>query len=383
MSTTDVAVRAYRDRFGCAPRFAATAPGRVELMGNHTDYNGGLVLTATLDKSTVMVGSPTGDDTITLVALDLCRTATTSVSQIVRDPANTWADYVYGVVDQLRKIGMPVLGFRAVIHSDVPIGAGLSSSAALEVAAAYFLKEAFAFAMAPWDVARLCRRAENEYVGVACGILDQFSAVFGEPDSLLFLDCLTLQHDVVKIVAGDIAIVVCDSGVKHALTGGHYNRRRAECMAAAAHFGQDLLRNVPWEEFVARETELPPDLARRARHVLAESHRVAAMGEAVRTADVDRLRALLSEAHASCRDLFENSTPEIDSLVETASAIDGCLGAKLTGGGWGGCTVNLVHGGAVETFAGELVARYRQEFHREARIYPCRASAGARAVSIG
>jgi galactokinase len=382
MITIDVAVQAYWERFGGAPQFAAIAPGRVELMGNHTDYNGGLVLTAALDKSTALVGSSTGDDTITLMTLDLQRTATTSVSLLERDADNAWADYVYGVVDQLRKIGMPVSGFQAVIHSDIPMGAGLSSSAALEVGTACLLQEMFGFPLDPWETARLCRRAENEFVGVACGILDQFSAMFGEPDSLLCLDCATLRNEAIKMGRTDLAIVVCDSGAKHALTSGHYNRRRAECMAAAAHFGKDLLSDVPGEEFAAREGELPVDLAKRARHVLMENRRVLAMRDAVRMADVDRMSMLLAEGHASCRDLFENSTPEIDFLVNAAVEIDGSLGAKMTGGGWGGCTVNLVYAGAVDAFAQELSARYRQEFNRDARIYPCHASAGAHAVRM-
>jgi galactokinase len=382
MNIVERSVEACKSHFGAGPQFAAVAPGRVELMGNHTDYNGGYVLPAALDKATAVVGTPSNDGKIRLYALDLDKSAEFDAANIVRDPSNTWADYVLGVVDQLRKAGVEIGGFSAVIHSDVPTGAGLSSSAALEVSTAFFLRELFPFNLEPMEIARLCQRAENQYVGVNSGILDQFSSIFGKKDSLLFLDCLTLEHDTVKMGRDDIAIVICDSRVKHALTGGDYNTRRAECMAAAAHFGKDLLREVDWDEFVARENELPIEQRKRARHILTENKRVLAMREAVAKADVDALSRLLAEAHASNRDLFENSTEELDYLVEAADKIEGCIGGKLTGGGWGGCTVNLVYENAVDSFCKELRAAYKAKFGVDAAIYPCKASEGARVVAI-
>jgi len=373
---------AYRWRFGTAPTTAAFAPGRVEIMGNHTDYNGGFVLPAALDKGTVVAGEATGDDTISLHAADFRRDASFSARDIAKDPQNSWANYMLGVVQQLQSEGVPVRGFRAVIHSDVPGGAGLSSSAALEVATALFLQQLFPFDRDPMQIARLCQKAENEFVGVPCGILDQFSSVFGVQDGLLFLDCLTLEHSTVKMGRDDIAIVICDSGVKHAHAGGDYPTRRAECMAAAAHFGKPLLRDVSWEEFTARENELPENQRKRARHVLMEDKRVLAMRDAVGKGDIARMGELLAEGHASCRDLFENSAPELDFLVATAVTLPGSIGAKMTGGGWGGCTINLVHAEAVPEFNRELVARYQVKTGREAHIYACRAAAGARAVKV-
>ena len=382
MALVDNAVAAYTRRFGGTPQAAALAPGRVEIMGNHTDYNGGFVLPAALDKGTVVAGSPTGSDTITLYAADFRREATFSVKDIQPDSQNSWASYVLGVVQQLQREGVPVRGFSAVIHSDVPGGAGLSSSAALEVATALFLQQLFPYDRDPMQIARLCQRAENEFVGVQCGILDQFSSVFGVQGSLLFLDCLTLDHGTVKMGRDDLAIVICDSAVKHALTGGDYNTRRAECMAAAAHFGKNLLRDVTWEEFVARENELPENQRKRARHVLTEDKRVLAMRAAIAGADMEPVGRLLAEGHASCRDLFENSTPEIDFLVDAATRLPGCIGAKLTGGGWGGCTVNLVHADAVPQFTRDLGASYKEKLGRDAHIYACRAAQGARAVKV-
>jgi galactokinase len=382
MLLVDNAVAAYTRRFGQAPKAAAFAPGRVEIMGNHTDYNGGFVLPAALDKGTVVAGSLTGDDTITLNAADFRRDASFSAKDLKADVQNSWASYVLGVVQQLQRDGVHVRGFNAIIHSDVPGGAGLSSSAALEVATAFFLQQLFPYDRDPMQIARLCQKAENEFVGVQCGILDQFSSVFGVQDSLLFLDCLTLEHTTVKMGRDDIAVVICDSAVKHALTGGDYNTRRAECMAAAAHFGKDLLRHVTWEEFLAHENELPENQRKRAKHVLAEDKRVLAMREAAQKGDTAKMGYLLTEGHISCRDLFENSTPEIDLLVAIADRLPGCIGAKLTGGGWGGCTVNLVHTEAVPEFCKELAARYKEKTGHEAHVYACRAAQGARAVKV-
>ena len=382
MTLIDNAVAAYTRRFGAAPTAAALAPGRVEIMGNHTDYNGGFVLPAALDKITAVVGAATGDDTITLYASDFHRSASFSASHIQRDPQNSWASYVLGVVDQLQREGVRIGGFQAVIHSDVPGGAGLSSSAALEVATAYFLQQLFPYDRTPMEIARLCQKAENEFVGVPCGILDQFSSVFGIEDGLLFLDCLTLEHSAVKMGRDDIAIVICDSNVKHALTGGDYNTRHAECMAAAAHFGKSLLREVTWDEFLARKDELPENQRKRAEHVLTEDKRVLAMREAAKHGDTDRMGRLLAEGHASCRDLFENTTPELDLLAELAALIPGCIGAKMTGGGWGGCTVNLIYAAAVPEFCRVLAARYKERTGNIASVYACRAAAGARAVQL-
>ncbi len=382
MNSLDRARAAYHEQFSTAPSAAAFAPGRVEIMGNHTDYNGGFVLPAALDKGTVVLGAPTGNDDILLYAADFRRMAHFSVKTLQPDARNSWASYVLGVVQQLQRRNIPIGGFQAVLASDVPSGSGLSSSAALEVATAFFLKQCFPYELSPMDTARLAQKAENEFVGVQCGILDQFSSVFGQDGSLLFLDCLTLEHDAVKMGRDDIALVVCDSIVKHALTGGDYNTRRAECMAAARHFGKELLREVSWDEFTTRELELPLNERKRVRHILTEDRRVLAMRDAIAGFDTAPIGRLLAEGHASCRDLFENSAPEIDFLVDKAVEIDGCIGAKMTGGGWGGCTINLVHQEAVTQFSDTLAAYYRDATGHEALIYPFRAAQGAHALDL-
>ncbi len=382
MTLIENAVAAYTRQYGNAPTTAALAPGRVEIMGNHTDYNGGFVLPAALDKATVLVGAATGTDTIKIYAADFRREAVFSASKLQRDPHNSWASYVLGVVDQLQQLGVKIGGFQVVVHSDVPGGAGLSSSAALEVATAFFLKQLFPFDLGPMEITRLCQRAENEFVGVPCGILDQFSSVFGIQDGLMFLDCLTLEHSAVQMGRDDIALVICDSNVKHAHAGGDYTTRRAECMAAAAYFGKQLLREVTWEEFQAGKGGLPENQRKRAEHVLTEDQRVLAMREAAKEGDTAQMGRLLAEGHASCRDSFENTSPEIDLLVALASHIPGCIGAKMTGGGWGGCTINLVYADAVPEFCQALAASYKEHTGNNASVYACRAAQGARAIPI-
>ncbi len=382
MTLIDNAVAAYTRQYGSAPTTAALAPGRVEIMGNHTDYNGGFVLPAALDKMTAMVGAATGDDAIKIYAADFRREAVFSANNLQRDPHNSWASYVVGVVDQLQQRGVQIGGFQAVIHSDVPGGAGLSSSAALEVAAAFFLKQLFPFELDPMETAQLCQKAENEFVGVPCGILDQFASVFGVEDGLMFLDCLNLEHSAVKMGRDDIALVICDSNVKHAHAGGDYGTRRAECMAAAAYFGKQFLREVTWEEFEAGKAGLPENQRKRAEHILMEDARVLAMRDAAKAGDTAAMGRLLAEGQASCRDLFQNTAPEIDLLVTLASQIPGCIGAKMTGGGWGGCTINLVYADAVPEFCPALAASYKERTGNTALVYACRAAQGARAVPI-
>ena len=382
MSTIERAIDSYARRFGAAAKAAAVAPGRVEIMGNHTDYNGGYVLPAALDKVTAVAGEAMGGSEITLYAFDLDRIATFDIGSLTPSKDESWANYILGVVLQLQRAGVPLRGFRAIVHSDVPTGAGLSSSAALEVSTALFLRSLFPYDLDPMGIAKLCQRAENEFVGVPCGIMDQFASVFGQDGSLLFLDCTTMEHDVMKMGLDDLAVVVCDSRVEHALTGGDYATRRGECEAAAAYFGKTILRDVTWDEFVAGEAQLPENQRKRARHILTENARVLALRDAIQGTDKQLIGRLFAEGHASSRDLFENSTPEIDFLADTAMSLPGCIGSKMFGGGWGGCTVNLVEAGAVKEFSHELLSRYRERIGVDARIYPFKAAQGARAVEI-
>lgn len=376
------AVKVYTERFGAAPTVAAAAPGRVEILGNHTDYNGGLVLAAAIDRFTAVVGGPAAGNKVTLVAPDLNDEATGNAAGIVADPEHSWASYVLGVADQLNKAGIAIGGFSAVLQSNVPVGAGLSSSAALEVATAYLLKQLYPYEMEKMEIAKLCQRAENQFVGVSSGLLDQFSSTFGAIDSLLFLDCQSFEHATVPLAKSGVSLVICDSMVKHSLTSGHYNERRAECEEAAAHFGKKLLRDVDPVEFDTRKAELPLNVRKRAEHVFGENVRVQAGIAAAKAGDLPALGAAMSASHESSRTLFENSTPELDYLVATAKTLPGCYGARLTGGGWGGATVNLVKNDKIDSFTRELTAKYKAHTGKSPNVFVCAIGEGAHVVAL-
>ena len=370
-------ISAYKARFGASPNSTAVAPGRVEILGNHTDYNGGLVMAAALDRFTAIAGSRRSDGRIVLVASDLNDEAEFDASTLRPDPAHSWASYVLGVVDQLGKIGVKVAGFQAVISSNVPVGAGLSSSAALEVSTALFIKQLYPFEMDKMDLARLCQRAENQFVGVSSGLLDQFSSTFGRKNSLLYLDCRSFEQGAASLGDADVALVICNSMASHSLTSGHYNERRAECEEAARHFGKTTLREVERGEFERRKGELSEAARKRAEHVFGENQRVCDGIAAAKSHDLAALGAAMSASHESSRTLFENSTLDLDFLVATAKSLPGCHGARLTGGGWGGATVNLVAADAVDAFCAELAARYKAHTGKEPDIFVCAIGEGA------
>jgi len=372
----------YAARFGVTARVAAVAPGRVEILGNHTDYNGGYVLAAALDRVTAVVGEALDGNDIQLIAADMGKEAACNASDIRHDDEQAWPNYVLGVVDQLRKAGVNVGGFRALIESNVPIGAGLSSSAALEVATALFIKQLYPYQMEKMDLARLCQRAENQFVGVSSGLLDQFSSTFGAKDSLLFLDCKSLEHKTVALAKADVSLVICNSMASHTLTSGHYNERRSECEAAAKHFGKALLRDVDDAEFERRKGELPDNVRKRAEHIMGENKRVLAGIAAASRGDLHALGSAMFGSHESSRTLFENSIPELDYLVATARELAGCYGARLTGGGWGGATVNLVEISHVDAFCSCLGARYEKHTGKVPDIFVCAIGDGARQVAV-
>jgi galactokinase len=352
------------------------------MLGNHTDYNGGYVLAAALDRTTAVVGEALDGDRIRLVAADMAKEAEYDASAIEPDAASSWPNYVLGVVDQLHKAGAKIGGFRALIESDVPIGAGLSSSAALEVATALLVRQLYPYEMGSMDLALLCQRAENQFVGVSCGLLDQFSSTFGASDCLLFLDCRSLDHRAVRLAQADVSLVICNSMASHSLTSGRYNERRQECEAAAGHFGKALLRDVDPAEFERRKGELPGNVRKRAAHVFGENRRVLDGISAAERGDLGALGEAMFESHESSRTLFENSTPDLDFLVATARGLSGCYGARLSGGGWGGATVNLVSTPEVAGFRSQLGSRFEARTGKVPSIFVCAIGSGAHAVEL-
>ncbi len=375
----------FRERYSKLPAVYGIAPGRVEVLGNHTDYNGGYVMSAAIDRVTVVAAGKNGLTQCRVFAQQKDAEAQFALDAIQPDPEDRWADYVKGVVVELQKAGVPLEPFDAVITGNVPIGAGVSSSASLEVATAMALLALHEASLPRWEVAKLCRRAENEFVGMPCGILDQFSAVFGERDSILFLDTRTEEQEAIALPADSYGFVLVHSMAQHALVSGDYATRYRECMEAAAWFRQrlgdhvQLLRDVRWEEFARWEAQMPEPLRRRARHVIRENERVLQGREALHRGDVQMLGELMFASHESSRVDYENSTPELDLLVQLARE-HGAVGARLTGAGWGGATLHLVEAARMDEYAQQVAEQYTQRTGIQPVVIRCHISQGARAL---
>lgn len=359
-------------------RASAYAPGRVELLGNHTDYNQGFVLAAAIDRGTTVSGVKRRDGIIRIVSKTFGRRFSVPVADLRSHPAEAWANYPLGVTEQFRAAGHQIGGYEAEIESNLPIGSGLSSSASLEVAVAYFLAKSYAVQIAPRELATLCRKAENEFVGVSSGLLDQMTSVFGKMDHVVCIDCRSEQIATVAMPA-NLALIIAESGTARSLLTGQYNQRREECAAAAAALGVPSLRNVSRQQLEA--SEIDPVLYRRALHIVGENERVGRGVQALMRGDARAFGEQMNESHESSRTNFENSTPELDLLVATAQSVGGVFGSRLTGGGFGGATVTLVAREHADEIANAISERYANQTGRDARAFVCRVADGAAIVN--
>ncbi|MBC7258499.1 MAG: galactokinase [Chloroflexi bacterium] len=367
---------AFRRQWGAEPVLCARAPGRVNLIGEHTDYNDGFVLPMAIDRDIWMAFRPREDRTVRLWSLDFGQASVFALDDFANDASEPWSNYVRGVAWALGEKGIALRGLDAVIQGTVPIGAGLSSSAALEVAAGLALLASAGETLPPEELALACQRAENAFVGNRCGIMDQFVAVLGRAGHALFLDCRTLEYRHVPLPA-DFRIVVANSMVKRALVDSAYNERRSQCEEAARMLGVRALRDADEAALASARSRLSDVVYRRARHVITENARVEQAVAAMRRGEAETFGALMDASHASLRDDYEVSCRELDALVEIARRQVGCLGARLTGAGFGGCTVNLVRVDAVDAFVTALRRGYREQTGLEAEIYVCAAADGA------
>ncbi len=345
-------------------------PGRVNLIGEHTDYNLGFVLPIALDLACFVSAKPNFDGLLRVHSGNENDSAEWPIGELgsLRKRQH-WSDYIAGVAQQLSLSGVPVEAADLSIHSTVPVGAGLSSSAALEVSVALALGGGVLNGV---ELAKLCRRAETEFVGMPCGIMDQFVSVFGQENAAIWIDCRSLEHRAVPLPT-DLKIVAINSLVKHELGSSAYRQRVAECAEASKMLGVDSLRDVDVLG-VIDESSLP---LRRARHVVTENQRVLQFVEAATAGDLAGMGRLFFASHKSMRDDYEISCEEIDYLVDTARNLPGVYGARMTGGGFGGCTVNLVAPGDAEAFRTSMSAAYRGRFGLDPIFYDCHAAAGA------
>ncbi len=356
------------------------APGRVNLIGEHTDYNLGFVLPVALDLACFTAAAPAGDGILRAFSVNLGETREIATAALAdARPAKDWSDYVFGVAQQMVRAGLSISGYRLLIHSTVPTGGGLSSSAALEVATALALLDERQ--IDKLELARLCQRAEREFVGMPCGIMDQYISVFGREGAAVKIDCRSLENELAVLPAG-IEIVAVNSMVKHELGSSAYRERVRECGEAVAVVQRhrpevSSLRDVRRAELDAWRAEMDPIVFRRAAHVTSEDERVEAFLEACRHGDAAELGQLFVASHRSLQHDYEVSCEELDFLVDTAIALDGVYGSRMTGGGFGGCTVNLVRADAVERFEAALTEAYRGRYAITPQYYRSKPAAGA------
>lgn len=386
MIVADRAAEAFGQAFGSTPALVVQAPGRVNLIGEHTDYNDGFVFPAAIDRWVAIACRPRDDSRVVIHATAFGETREFDASA-EQSREGAWADYPKGVVREFQDAGYDVPGFDAVMVGDVPVGAGLSSSAAVEVATARAILELTGIEMSAPDVALLGQRAENRFVGVNCGIMDQFVSANAVEGHALFLDCRDLSFEHVPVSGGDARIVILNSGVTRGLTDSGYNERRTACERGVALIaeasGEDVraLRDVSPALLLSHRQQLEDaGVYARCRHVVTEIGRTRDAVGALRSGDVVAFGGLMDASHESLRDDYEVSGPELDTLVETARGVDGVYGARLTGAGFGGCAVAFAHADAVGELTRAVAHEYPTRCGLDAEVYVCRAVAGAARV---
>lgn len=372
----------FHHHFKRAPNLFA-APGRINLIGEHTDYNDGFVLPATIDKTLYFALAANELDQFRFVAVDVNETATIPRNLVTRQPKQ-WINYLLGVIDQLQKQGIDVPGFDLAFGGDIPIGAGVSSSAALECGLLYGLNQMFGWQLKPLFMATLAQKAEHQFIGLQCGIMDQFAVLFGKQDCAIKLDCRSLEYQYVPLVLSDYAIILCNTGVSHNLAASEYNRRRRECGQGVEllqkRYPIHSLRDVTLAQLQSMANTMNNVLYRRCDYVIKENTRVTEACQALAHNNIAQFGQLLFESHQGLRDDYQVSCEELDELVKIASEIDGVAGARMMGGGFGGCTINLVHNDATADFINAVDQRYYHKYHKSSQIMTTRVSTGAHRV---
>jgi galactokinase len=370
----------FAQEFGAPPEIFS-APGRVNLIGEHTDYNQGFVLPSAIGFYVRVAVCPRSDGKLLLRSAHFSDKFEFALDALPSRKLFAWCDYVLGVAVMLARSGVSLKGANLLIHGDVPIGAGLSSSAALEVASALALLNVASQDLSLTDIAELCQRAENEFVGARVGIMDQFVSCFGQEGYAILLDCRSLEYELVPIPE-NVRFVICNTKVKHELSVGEYNRRREECenavrVLAKTYPAVQSLRDVSTDQLSAVASTMDPVLYKRSKHVISENERVIWAAERFRAGDLDGVGQLMRESHRSLRDDYEVSCRELDLMVEAAAGLSGYYGGRMTGGGFGGCTVNLVGESHAKTFADQVAERYQQATKISPEIMVCSAANGA------
>jgi galactokinase len=380
----DLAVE-FAYRFGRVPT-VSRAPGRVNLIGEHTDYNDGFVMPAALEFATLTAASPRPDRRLRVYSMIMDETREFDLNSPPAGAAGDWSDYILGVAIMLEKSGRPLTGADLIVWTDVPIGAGLSSSAALEVSCAHALLAANQLPFEPIEIAKVCQRAENDFVGMRCGVMDQYISCRGVAGHALLIDCRSLEARNVAI-APHLRLLIANSAVRHQHAGGEYNARREACEEGVRLLSGRLgpikaLRDVTPDALEANRRKLPDLIYRRCRHIVTENARVLEAERALNAGDFAACGRAMNQSQVSMRDDFEITCPEVDTLVGLAQTIEGVYGSRMTGGGFGGCTVSLVEASAVEKASRIMVDGYRVATGLDAEIFACSPSDGVRLVPV-
>jgi len=371
----------FRARFHGEPELWTRAPGRVDLMGSHTDYNLGYVMTMTIDRDTWVAARPRADRKVNIYSLDMNSGSEFSLDDLVKDAVNPWTNYVRAIAKYCLDAGHELKGFDGLIHSTVPFSAGLSSSAALEMAVAMMFQAVSGFELDPVEMALLGQKVENQYIGVNSGILDQYSSAMGEAGKTILLDCRALTHTMVNI-STDLQVVICDTKAKRNLLGSEYDDRRRQCEEGVTVLKTvnpeiNSLRDATFDEFDRAETQMPEVVRKRCRFILEENQRVLDLAKPLAENDTQNLKELFSASYFGARDLFEIGAPAMEAMFQSMKKAPGVVAARQAGAGFGGCMVALVNPKMVEAFSASVVNDYKERSGLDAEIYPVRASDGA------
>jgi galactokinase len=377
----------FKKQFCTEPTLLIRAPGRINLIGEHTDYNGGLVLPAAIDKAIWLAASPRADNKLALFAADLGDFFLSECLDPVFQTEKMWANYLLGVLSEARKDGLQIGGLNLAFGGDVPLGAGLSSSAAIESAMAFALNEVCRLGLSKMDLVRLAQRGENNFVGMKCGIMDMFASVMGRENHVVRLDCRSLDFAYFPFETDEHALLLLDSGVKHQLVDSEYNTRRAECEAGVEMLKKldskiESLRDVRPNFLEKCRADLPPLIFRRCQFVVEEIARVEAACAALQIGDFEQMGRLMFRGHDGLNLQYEVCVPETNFLVELARSHQ-VLGARQMGGGFGGCTLNLLKKNELTPFSQAVSAAYRQAFGLDLKAYPVRLTGGVEAIGAG
>lgn len=373
--------------FGCRTDFGIVAPGRVNIIGEHTDYNGGFVLPAAVDKVITILAGKRSDSMVHIYSETFQEEVSFDLASIGFDKEHSWSNYERGVADVLQKKGYNLKGINILLAGNIPLGSGLSSSAAVEVATAAAFREMCNLDIPDKELALICQKAENEFVGMQCGIMDQFASCLSKINHALFLDCRSLEFEFVPLNMNDVVIVLCNTMVPRQLVSSQYNKRRSECEEGVRLFQQEkpdvkTLRDVTSEMLNNYREKLPPVITKRCTHVVFENERVINSVNALKKGDIPSVGSLMNESHKSLRDNYEVSCKELDIMVEIAGEVQGVAGARMMGGGFGGCTINLVYSSAIQNFQEAIFSQYEVATGYEPQIYVCHAMEGVHKFEI-